>query len=239
MGVYAFDPPPPPTVAVDGQAARFPVRRILCVGRNYASHAREMGGDPDREPPFFFMKPADAVVDSGSVVPYPPETHDLHHEIELVVAIGARAFELPARQATSVIWGYAVGIDLTRRDLQKHAKEKARPWEWAKAFDHSAPVAPVRPVSEMGHLEREDIWLSVNGELRQQASLSEMIWSVPEIISVASRFVALEPGDLLFTGTPEGVGPLLPGDRVRGGVTSLVDIAIDIGPPTGKQAGAR
>jgi fumarylpyruvate hydrolase len=200
-----------PTVAVAGSALVFPVRRIFCVGRNYAEHAREMGASELRAPPFFFTKPADAVVASGAVVPYPRRTADLHHEIELVVALGAG----------SEIFGYAVGNDLTRRDLQSEARSQGQPWDTCKGFDLSAPLAAISPVAGGKHIARGKIWLKVNGEIRQQADVSELIWSVPEIIAELSTFFELAPGDLIFTGTPAGVGPLKSGDRIEGGIDGL------------------
>ncbi len=222
--------PAPPTVAVAGSAARFAVRRIYCVGRNYASHAREMGGEPSREPPFFFMKPADAVVDDGAVIPYPPLTANLHHEVELVVALGAGGAEVAAARATDLVWGYGIGLDLTRRDLQFLARDSGRPWEWGKAFDRSAPCGPLHPASSVGHLARGRIWLSVGGSLRQDADLSELIWTVPEVIATISRSVTLAAGDLIFTGTPAGVGALTPGDRVTAGIAGLGELQVTIGP---------
>jgi fumarylpyruvate hydrolase len=210
-----------PTVEVAGTDARFPVHRIYCVARNYAKHAREMGMDPDREPPFFFAKPADAVVANGTPVPYPPRTTNLHHEIELVVAIGAGGRDIPLDNALAHVYGYAVGNDLTRRDLQFAAREQGRPWDVAKGFDCSAPVSAIRPAAEMGHPDRGTIWLEVNGEPRQRANLSEMIWSVPEIVAELSTYFELRPGDLIFTGTPEGVGPVRRGDSLVGGIDGL------------------
>jgi fumarylpyruvate hydrolase len=210
-----------PTVEVAGTEARFPVHRIYCVGRNYAKHAREMGMDPDREPPFFFSKPADALVANGTPVPYPPRTANLHHEIELVVAIGAGGRDIPLDHALAHVFGYAVGNDLTRRDLQFAAREQGRPWDVAKGFDCSAPVSAIRPAADMGHLERGAIWLEVNGESRQRANLSEMIWSVPEIVAELSTYFELRAGDLIFTGTPEGVGPVRRGDSLVGGIDGL------------------
>jgi fumarylpyruvate hydrolase len=210
-----------PTVEVAGTDARFPVHRIYCVGRNYAKHAREMGMDPDREPPFFFAKPADALVPNGTPVPYPPRTANLHHEIELVVAIGTGGRDIPLDNALAHVYGYAVGNDLTRRDLQFAAREQGRPWDVAKGFDCSAPVSAIRPAAEMGHLDRGTIWLEVNGETRQRANLSEMIWSVPEIVAQLSTYFELRPGDLIFTGTPEGVGAVRRGDSLVGGIDGL------------------
>jgi fumarylpyruvate hydrolase len=210
-----------PTVEVAGTDARFPVHRIYCVGRNYAKHAREMGMDPDREPPFFFSKPPDALVANGTPVPYPPRTANLHHEIELVVAIGAGGRDIPLDHALAHVFGYAVGNDLTRRDLQFAAREQGRPWDVAKGFDCSAAVSAIRPAADMGHLERGAIWLEVNGESRQRANLSEMIWSVPEIVAELSTYFELRAGDLIFTGTPEGVGPVRRGDSLVGGIDGL------------------
>lgn len=239
MTAYVLPPPIVPSVAVAGEAARFPVRRIFCVGRNYAAHAREMGRDPDREPPFFFTKPADAVVDSGITVPYPPETANLHHEIELVVAIGSEGSNVPVEAALDLVWGYAVGIDLTRRDLQNEARDMGRPWDWVKAFDLSAPCGPIRRVAEVGHPSSGRIWLSVNDAVKQDADLGELIWPVPDIVAILSRSMRLKPGDLVYTGTPAGVGAVVPGDRVTGGVAGLGEIALTIGekaPVPGREA---
>jgi len=229
MPRFAIAAPEQPSVAVAGTDERFPVRRIFCVGRNYAAHAREMGKDPEREPPFFFTKPADAVVDSGTVVAYPPETSDFHYEIELVVAIGQAGSDISAQSALEFVWGYAVGIDLTRRDLQLEARDKGRPWDWGKAFDQSAPIAPLIRADASGHPNKDRIWLAVNGETKQDANLDELIWSVPEIISLLSRSMALKPGDLIMTGTPAGVGPVVPGDVITGGIDGLGTIEIAIG----------
>ena len=214
-------PPPPPTVAIDGVAARFPVRRILCVGRNYAAHRREMGGD-DRDPPFFFSKPADAVVSSGADIAYPLATADLHHEVELVAALGGGGENIAVEEALSRVFGYAVGVDLTRRDLQAAARAKGQPWDAAKGFDCSAPIGAIRPATGAPLAGR--IQLSVNGQTRQDAVIDDMIWNVAEIISQASRLWRLAPGDLIFTGTPEGVGPLVRGDRVRGQIDGVGDL---------------
>ncbi len=208
---HAVPAAPRPTVAVADSALRFPVRRIFCVGRNYPEHAREMGATDPRAPPFFFAKPADAVVASGSVVPFPARTADLHHEVELVAALGA------GRE----VFGYAVGNDLTRRDVQAAAKKQGRPWDAAKGFDHSAPLTPIVPAAGISHPVRGRIWLEVNGALRQEGDIADMIWSVPEILAELSAWFDLAPGDLVFTGTPAGVGRLLPGDRVRGGVDGV------------------
>ncbi len=218
---YVVPAPAPPSVEVAGTSQRFPVHRIHCVGRNYAAHAREMGMDPEREPPFFFSKPADAVVPNGAAVPYPPRTANLHHEIELVVAIGTGGRDVPLGNALAHVFGYAVGNDLTRRDLQVAAREKGQPWDVSKGFDHSAPITAIRPAAGVGHPDRGRIWLEVNGERRQQADLAEMIWSVPEIIVELSTLFELVPGDLSFTGTPAGVGPVQRGDSLVGGIEGL------------------
>jgi fumarylpyruvate hydrolase len=217
-----------PRVAVDGTDAWFPVHRIYCVGQNYSAHAREMGADPDRDPPFYFTKPADAVVASGTSVAYPPRTRDLHHEIELVVAIGKGGRQIDAKDAASHIFGYAVGIDLTRRDLQAEAKRRGLPWDTSKAFDGSAPVSAIRTVEEVGHPSNGRIWLRVNGELRQEGDLDQLTWSVPEAIAELSTLFTLVPGDLLFTGTPAGVGPVAPGDKLSGGIEGVGEIHLEI-----------
>ncbi len=228
MSQFTFSPPPQASVAVAGEDARFPVRRIFCVGRNYAAHAREMGRDPDREPPFFFTKPADAVVDDGAVIPYPPETANFHYEIELVVAIGREGADVAVDGALDLVWGYGVGIDLTRRDLQLEARDKGRPWDWGKAFDRSAPIAPLRRASAIGHPAKGRIWLAVNDAVKQDADIADLIWTVPEIVSTLSRSMALKPGDLIMTGTPAGVGAIVPGDRVTGGIDGVGGISITI-----------
>ena len=217
---YVFLPPLIPSVEISGTEQRFPVHRIYCVGRNYAEHAREMGSDPKVEPPVFFTKPADAIVPSGAAILYPPRTENLHYEVELVVAIGGAGRNIAAAQARGYIFGYAVGNDLTRRDLQGASKKKGLPWDTGKAFDASAPIGTIRPVS-LGHVERGRIWLSVNGETRQQSDVSEMIWGVSEIIAELSTFFELKAGDLIYTGTPAGVGPLKPGDRIECGIEGL------------------
>lgn len=220
---------PQPTVEIAGSDRRFPVRRIYCIGRNYAKHIAEMGNDPERTPPVFFCKPADAIVPSGAKIPYPMHTSDLHHEIELVVAVGKAGRNIPADQALSHVFGYAVGIDLTRRDLQKIAKDRGQPWDSAKAFDNSAPLSPLHPASILGHPQSGRIWLAVNDEIRQDADLDALIWSVPECLAELSTYFALAPGDLVFTGTPEGVGPVAAGDRLRGGIEKIDEIDIRIG----------
>jgi fumarylpyruvate hydrolase len=225
---YVFPPAPISTVAVAGTQDRLPVRRIFCVGRNYAAHAREMGKDPDRDPPFFFTKPADAVVDSDEAVTYPPQTENFQYEAELVAVIGKGGYSIAEADSLSHVWGYAVGNDLTRRDLQLAAREQGRPWDWGKAFDHSAVIGPVHPVSSVGHPDKGSIQLTVNGLVKQDADLAELIWSVPEIISILSHSVALKPGDLIMTGTPAGVGPLVPGDICVVSITGLGSIKTSI-----------
>ena len=210
-----------PSVEIDGTDQRFPVHRIYCVGRNYADHVREMGSDPQRDPPIFFSKPADAVVANGLPVRYPPRTSNLHHEIELVVAIGRGGSDISLERALDHVFGYAVGNDLTRRDLQAAAKNHGAPWDVAKGFDQSAPITAIRRAEEIGHLAAGAIWLEVNGEPRQRADLSEMIWSVPEVVSELSTYFELQPGDLIFTGTPAGVGPVMRGDSLVGGIDGL------------------
>lgn len=229
MTNYVITPPAVASVAVAGVEARFPVRRIFCVGRNYAAHAREMGRDPDREPPFFFTKPADAVVDDQQIVAYPPETNNFHYEAELVIAISKAGVNIPEEQALDYIWGYAVGNDLTRRDLQLTAREQGRPWDWGKAFDRSAVCGPIYPVSEVGHIEQGSIRLSVNGTVKQDADLNELIWSVPEIVSILSRTMEIKAGDLIYTGTPAGVGPLVPGDVCVVEIAGLGSLTTTIG----------
>jgi fumarylpyruvate hydrolase len=229
---YVFDPPSVPSIPIAGVSNRFPVHRIYCVGRNYAAHVREMGGDPDRELPFFFLKPADALVAPGCAAAYPPGTKNLHHEVELVVAIGRPAAAIRPAQAPEVIWGYAVGNDLTRRDLQLAARDKGRPWDFGKAFDDSAPTSELHPISAVGHPSKGAIWLKVNGVERQRADLQQMIWTVPEIISELSKFYHLVPGDLIFTGTPDGVGPIQVEDRVEAGIEGVDTLTHGIRPPT-------
>lgn len=230
---YVFAAPPIPSVAVSGESARFPVRRIFCVGRNYASHSREMGGDPTREQPFFFTKPADAVVDDGATVPYPPLTTNFHHEAELVVAIGKAGADIPADQALDHVYGYAPGNDLTRRDLQNEAKEKRRPWDWSKGFDNSAVCGAIHKAAQVGHVSSGALRLTVNGIERQAADLEEMIWGVPDIIRFLSQSVRIAPGDLVFTGTPAGIGPLVPGDVCMVTIEKLGQVTTTIGERAG------
>lgn len=213
-----------PTVPIHRSELRFPVHRIYCVGRNYAEHAREMGSDPQREPPFFFSKPADAVLADPSLLPYPARTQNLQPEIELVVAIGVGGSNIEIARAREHVYGYAVGNDLTRRDLQGTAKERGRPWEVGKGFDASAPITPIYSAEDCGHIRSGRIWLEVNGELRQQADIKDMIWSIEEIIAELSGFYRLQPGDLIFTGTPAGVAPVQRGDVLLGGVDGLATL---------------
>lgn len=226
---YEISPPEPAVVPIKGSTKLWPVRRIFCVGRNYAAHAREMGSDPDREPPFFFMKPANAIVRNTAVVPYPPRTSDLHHEIELVVAIGRSGRDVSIDDAPGLIFGFAVGNDLTRRDLQLEAREQGRPWDTAKGFDHSAPITAISPVAHTGLIRRGRIWLTVNGQMRQEADIADLIWDVPEVVSELSTLFELMPGDLIFTGTPAGVGPVVAGDLIEGGVDALETLVTRIG----------
>jgi fumarylpyruvate hydrolase len=220
---YIIPAPTIPSLPVIGSDLRFPVRRIFCIGRNYAEHAREMGGNVDKSNPMFFCKPADAVVTDGADLPYPSATNDLHHEVEMVVALGAGGSDIPAERALELVWGYAVGLDLTRRDLQAQAKARAAPWDVAKAFDHSAPVSALRPASHGTPHPDTMISLHVNGELRQQAKLEEMVNDVPEIIAALSKLFELKAGDLIFTGTPAGVAALQRGDRFH---AELAGIAV-------------
>ncbi len=228
MSPYVITAPTAPSLAVLGSEQRFPIRRVFCVGRNYGAHAREMGSDPHREPPFFFTKPADAVVPASGAVPYPPSTRDLHHEVELVVALGAGGVDIDPAGALALVWGYGVGLDLTRRDLQAVAKDAGRPWDMAKGFDASAPCSPLVPAATLGHPQDARIWLEVNGALRQEGNLNEMIWPIADVIGHLSRLVALAPGDVIYTGTPAGVAALKPGDRVRGGVDGVATFELSI-----------
>lgn len=225
MSQYLFDPPATVVVPVEGRTEAFPVRRILCVGRNYAAHRREMGGD-DRDPPFFFAKPADAIVANGGDVAYPPKTANLHHEIELVVALKAGGADVPVAKALDLVFGYAVGVDMTRRDLQNASKDKGQPWDSSKGFDASAPISAIKPWT--GPAPQGRIKLSVNGEVRQDATVADMIWATAEIIAEASKLWTLAPGDLIYTGTPEGVGPLVRGDKVEGELEGVGKLAFKV-----------
>lgn len=225
-----FDPPPS-VFAPTADGNQFPVRRLFCIGRNYAAHAREMGKDPDREPPFFFTKWAETVVPSGVTVAYPPLTENYQFEAELVVAIGAGGRSITTANALDHVYGYATGLDMTRRDLQFEARDKGRPWDAGKNFEQSSPTGTIHPVADVGHLSTGSIRLTVNGETRQDADLSELIWPVADVIAHLSKAYRLEPGDLIFTGTPAGVGPVLPGDVIVISIAGLSDTTVTIGPP--------
>ncbi|WP_372993228.1 fumarylacetoacetate hydrolase family protein [Sulfitobacter sp.] len=227
---YVFTPPKQASLAVQGSDTRFPVRRIFCVGRNYAAHAIEMGKDPTREAPFFFTKPADAALDTPCTIPYPPLTENLHFEIELIIAIGKGGADIAEADVMDHVWGASVGIDLTRRDLQNEAKNAGRPWDWGKAFDNSAPIAPIVPIADVPSVETARIWLAVNGEIKQDADLAELIWSVREHVSILSQSMTLAPGDIIMTGTPAGVGAIVAGDVVTGGVDGIGTLEVTIGP---------
>ncbi|NRO94596.1 FAA hydrolase family protein [Paraburkholderia sp. NMBU_R16] len=235
---YVFAPAPTVSVPVaettgtSGTGRRFPVRRVYCVGRNYEAHAREMGHDPDREPPFFFSKPADAVLNvapgATAEFPYPSCSANVHYEMELVVAIGKAGRDIPVERALEHVYGYALGLDMTRRDLQAEAKKLGRPWETAKGFDHSAPTGPIHPVARVGHIDRGAIWLKVNGIEKQRSDVSQLIWSTPETIAYLSTLFELHPGDLIFTGTPEGVGAIVKGDSMTGGIDGLGEFSVRV-----------
>jgi fumarylpyruvate hydrolase len=217
---YVIPPPAITAVPVAGGGA-FPVRRVFCVGRNYADHAREMGSDPDREPPFFFMKPADALLTGDADMPYPPQSADLHHEMELVVALGAGGADIAEADALRHVWGYAAGLDMTRRDLQGQAKKEGKPWDMGKGFDHSAPIGLMVPAEKVGHPADAAIVLKVNGKIRQSSDLKHLIWSIPETIAYLSRLVTLAPGDLIYSGTPAGVAAVVRGDLLEGEVAGI------------------
>ncbi len=225
---YVVPAPSIPSLAVEGKSARFPVHRIYCVGRNYAEHTREMGGSPDRERPFFFQKPADAIVTDGNDFPYPAQTADVHHEVELVVAIGKGGADIAAAGALGHVYGYAVGLDMTRRDLQAEAKKLGRPWDTGKGFDRAAPCGRIAPAADIGHPSSGAIWLKVNGENRQRGDISQLIWKVPEIIATLSTLFTLVPGDLIYSGTPAGVGAVRRGDALEGGVDGVGTIKLAV-----------
>jgi fumarylpyruvate hydrolase len=227
---YVIAPAAQPAIAVAGSSKAFPVRRIWCVGRNYLEHIREMGQD-EREPPFFFAKPADAVVPDGATVPYPPLTKDLHHEVELVVALKSGGRNIDVKRANDCIYGYGVGIDLTRRDLQIASRNLKRPWEIGKSFDASAPCGALKPAAEIGHPAKGRISLKCNGELRQDGDLEQLIWNVPEVIAKLSEMVELTAGDIIMTGTPSGVAATVPGDRLECEVAGVGKLTVTIGPP--------
>jgi fumarylpyruvate hydrolase len=223
---FVIDIGPQPSIEVAGTDARFPVGRIYCVGRNYADHAREMGHDPDREPPFFFMKAANSVVKNGATIDYPVGTKDVHHEIELVVAIGKGGKNIPVDKALDHVWGYGVGLDMTRRDIQGEAKKMGRPWEMGKSFDESAPVSALVPASKIGHPAKGGIWVKVNGQVKQEGDLAMQIWNVQEQIAYLSNLITLQPGDLIFSGTPAGVGPVKAGDKLEGHVDGVGELSV-------------
>jgi fumarylpyruvate hydrolase len=227
---YVIPPPPQASIAVAGSSKQFPVRRIWCVGRNYLEHIREMGQD-EREPPFFFAKPADAIVPDGATIPYPPLTKDLHHEVELVVALKSGGRNIDVKRANDCIYGYGVGIDLTRRDLQIASRDIKRPWEIGKAFDASAPCGPLKPAAEIGHPAKGRITLACNGKIRQDGDLAQMIWNVPEVIAKLSEMVELAAGDIIMTGTPSGVAATVAGDRLDCEVAGVGKLSVTIGPP--------
>lgn len=231
MSDYVFPPAPQAAVPVRGSSQHYAVSRIFCVGRNYAAHAREMGSDPEREPPFYFNKTPAHLVMSGATIPYPLGTQNCHHEMELVIALGRPAFRVSVEQALDSVWGYACGLDMTRRDLQNEAKQMGRPWDFGKDFEHSAVIGPLVPASEIGHPSGGNIRLSVNGSVKQDADLKELIWSVPEVVANLSHYYHLQPGDLIYTGTPEGVGPVQPGDQLSGHIDGVGNIALTIGAP--------
>jgi fumarylpyruvate hydrolase len=226
-----FDPPAPTIAATSKADVSFPVRRVICVGRNYAAHAREMGKDPDRDPPFFFTKWAETVVPSGTTIAYPPETKDFHYEAELVIAIGKGGANIPAASALDHIYGYATGLDMTRRDLQLEARGTGRPWDSGKNFAEAAPLGLIHPVSEVGHIDKGAIVLTVNGETKQSADIADLIWPAPDIIAFASALWPLLPGDLIYTGTPAGVGPVVTGDKIVISIEGLTDTVVTVGPP--------
>jgi len=225
---FLFEPAPVPALPIRGMDKLFPVHRIYCVGRNYAEHAREMGHDPTRELPFFFQKNPDSLIPGGGDFPYPPKSADVHHELEMVVALGQGGSDIPAARALDCVYGYAVGLDMTRRDLQGEAKKLGRPWEVGKAFDSAAPCSEIVPAAAIGHPAAGAVWLKVNGVLRQKGDLGELIWKVPEIISHLSGLFALRPGDLIFSGTPAGVGAVKRGDRLEGGVDGIGELVVRV-----------
>ncbi len=225
---YVIAPAPVISLPVRGTDETFPVHRVYCVGRNYAAHAVEMGHDPDKEPPFFFQKNPDNLVAGGGDFPYPPASSDVHHEIEMVVALSKGGRDIPQDQALDHVFGYGVGLDMTRRDLQGEAKKAGRPWEVGKAFEQSAPCGEIVPASAIGHPDNGAVWLKVNGEIRQEGDLNQLIWKVPEMIAYLSGLFTLAPGDLIFSGTPSGVGPVNRGDRLEGHVEGVGDLAVTV-----------
>jgi fumarylpyruvate hydrolase len=226
-----FPVAPVPTVPVKGESRLFPVNRVFCVGRNYADHAKEMGVEVDREAPFYFLKPASAIVPTGSTIAYPPGTANYHYEMEFVIAIGAPAFRISEADALSVVYGYACGLDMTRRDLQLDARAKGRPWDLGKAFEQSAIIAQITKAASFATIGLQRIMLEQNGTVKQDAKLSDLVWSIPELVSHLSRYYHLAPGDLIYTGTPSGVGAVKPGDTLHGEIDGLDSIALTIGQP--------
>jgi len=227
---HVFDLPKRPAVGIAGSDKTFPIRRIFCIGRNYAAHAREMGKDPNREAPFFFTKFPDTAVPSGGEIPYPSETTNYHYEAELVIAIGKEAAAISKAAALDTVFGYAVGLDMTRRDLQLQARDKGRPWDTGKNFGFSAPIGPIRPVDTGGHVSAGRIHLTVNSVTKQDADIADLIWDCAETIAYISRFERLFPGDLIYTGTPAGVGPVQPGDVIDVNIAGLEPLSVTIGP---------
>jgi fumarylpyruvate hydrolase len=224
--------PQGPILAPTSDGRQFPVRRLFCIGRNYAAHAREMGKDPDRDPPFYFTKWAETVVGDGATIAYPPQTKNFHYEAELVVAIGTSGANIAEDKALEHVFGYATGLDMTRRDLQLEARDKGRPWDTGKNVEQSSPLGLIHPVSEVGHIGQGGIRLTVNDVEKQKADLTELIWSVEEVIACVSQAYTLQPGDLIYTGTPAGVGPVVPGDVIRISVAGLTDLTVTVGEPT-------
>jgi fumarylpyruvate hydrolase len=225
---YLFSPPAVPALPIRGKDSLFPVHRIYCVGRNYAAHAVEMGGDPDKEPPFFFQKNPDNLLVGGGKFPYPPASNDVHHEMELVIALHKGGKDIPVESALDHVYGYAAGLDMTRRDLQGEAKKAGRPWEVGKAFEQSAPCGELVAAEDIGHPTEGAIWLDINGERRQTGDLNQLIWKVPEVVSYLSGLFELQPGDLIFTGTPSGVGAVERGDKLHGHIDGIGDIAVEV-----------
>jgi fumarylpyruvate hydrolase len=225
---YLFSPPAVPALPIRGKDGLFPIHRIYCVGRNYAAHAVEMGGDPDKEPPFFFQKNPDNLLVGGGKFPYPPASNDVHHEMELVIALHKGGKDIPVESALDHVYGYAAGLDMTRRDLQGEAKKAGRPWEVGKAFEQSAPCGELVAAEDIGHPTEGAIWLDINGERRQTGDLNQLIWKVPEVVSYLSGLFELQPGDLIFTGTPSGVGAVERGDKLHGHIDGIGDIAVEV-----------
>jgi len=227
MSRFVIETPPVVSIPVAGTDARFPVRRVYCIGRNYAAHAIEMGGDPNREPPFFFQKNPDNLDPSGEF-PYPPHSSDVHHEVEMAIALKSGGSNIPIDRALDHVFGYGVAIDMTRRDLQGEAKKAGRPWEIGKAFERSGPVGPIHPATEVGHLDSGRIELKVNGDVRQEGDLNQMIWKVPEMVAYLSEYFELAPGDVILSGTPSGVGPVSRGDRLEATIAGVGTLTVHV-----------